>query len=505
MNMKRKLYYRRQFLLTKVPITLFPDWVCLQIDEYYLYAHPDLEVNRSADPQKSIIAVIGSIYDSAEPQKGNSDILKDITDCAHSLEGLVSWMKRYAGRYALLYKNEKDAVILSDAFGLREIYYCTKDNQIVCGSQPNLVAKFGNPEIKPTSNHKLLDFYRNHLKNSSWIGDETYYEGVKHLLPNHYLDINRREAYRYWPNGPIMHLDLDEAVSRICTFLRGIMRAMVHRHPVMMAVTAGMDSRTLLAASKGIQDKIYYFINNEGLGYSHPDISVPKKIFESIGVTFHVHDVPGDVYDEFRRIFLENVFLATERILPTIYNVYFKNHSDKVNIHGTGEIGRTRFGKEPSNLNSYRLAYKLEYKEGPYVIEKSEKILAELLPVARKFRINILSLFQWEQRKGNRSAAGNSESDIAIEEVDPFDSHLLIELFWGVDGRYTKFSKFGKNILFREMIRSMWPELLKWPINPPYTMRDKITWVLGEVGMLELLKELKYQVNYVKHLYKERL
>jgi len=500
--MDERLRFRRQFLLTKSPITPLADWKCLKVDEHYLYVHPDLEVNRVGGPKKSIV-LIGNIFDSAEPEKGNGDILKNILSNANGMEGFVSEIKQYAGRYALLYKSDKDALILQDALALREIYYCTKGNQIVCGSQPNLVVRFSNPEVKPTSDPDLLDFYRNHLKDSKWnpdykwIGDETYYEDIKHLLPNHYLDINRREALRYWPNEPIKRLNLDEAVSKGCKFLQGIMRAIVNRHQVMMAVTAGTDSRNLLAASRGIHDKIYYFINNESMGDNHPDISVPRKMFDSIGVPFHVHNVPKDVDDEFRRFFLSNTFFATERILPTIYNVYFKNHCEKTNILGVGEIGRTRFGKEPKKLSSYRMAYKLGYKEGRYVIRQCEKILADILPAARKFRINALTLLYWEHMLGNWGAVGNSESDIAIEEVNPFDSHLLYEVFLGVDDKYTKYYH---PVLFKEMIRTMWPELLEWPINPPHTMRSKVVWFLAKVGMFGLLKELKYQANYVRYL-----
>lgn len=168
--MNEKLRFRRQFLLTRAPISPFAEWECVKIDEYYLYAHPDLEVTQVTDLKKSIV-LIGDIYDSAEAEKKNVDIMKDILANANSLEGFVSWIKRYAGRYALLYKNNKDTVILQDALALREIYYCTKYNQIVCGSQPNLVAKFSNPEVMPTSDPDLLDFYRNHLKDSEWIGD----------------------------------------------------------------------------------------------------------------------------------------------------------------------------------------------------------------------------------------------------------------------------------------------------------------------------------------------
>lgn len=500
--MDEYLKFRRQFLLARASIPSLAHWTCLRIANYYLYTHPDLDVSRTEDTMKSVV-LIGSMFDADEPEKENADILKDIMANGNRVEDFVSGIKRYAGSYALLYRDNADFFIVQDALALREVYYCTLDNLIVCGSQPNLVAKFSNPEIRPTTDPDFLDYYRNHLKDPKWwIGDETYYESVKHLLPNHYFDINRRAVGRYWPDKPIKRLELDEAVSTSSAFLQGIMAAMAHRYPLMVAVTAGTDTRTVLAASRGIKDKVYYFVNNQGLGYDHPDVSVPRKIFQGIGVPFHVHDVPLDVNDEFRQTFLSNVFFASERILPSIYNVYFKKHADKVNILGIGEIGRTRFGKVPRNLNGYRMAYKLGYREGRYPVRQGEKILTELLPVAKEFALNVMTLLYWEHGLGNWGAIGNSESDIAIEEINPFDSHLLYEILLGVDDSYTQYHQ---PALFREMIRRMWPELLEWPINPPYTVRGKVASFLSEIGLFDLLKEFKYQMNYIRYLWKARI
>jgi hypothetical protein len=495
--MYQKLHFRRQFLLTIAPIIPPNDWQCLRIHQYYLYAHPDLEINQLADHVKTIV-LLGDIYDSEDPQKGNADILGDIMASTNSMEGFVAKIKRYAGTYAFLFKDDKDAIILNDARALKEIYYCTKNNQIVCGSQPNLVAKYSNPEIKPTSDPDLLDFYKHHLWDSRWIGDETYYDGIKHLLPNHYLNINRREAHRYWPNESIKRLNLDEAVTKSCSLLRGIMRSIVNRHPVMMAITSGTDSRTLLAASRGLHEKIYFFINNHNLGNKHPDIAVPRKILKRIGVPFYVHDVPKEVDDEFRKIFFNNTFLAAERILPSIYNVFFKNHGEKILILGVSEIGRTFYGKEPRNLNSYRMAYKLGYKNCLYLDKQCKQLLAEMLPIVKKFGMNFWDLLYWEQRLGNWGATRNSESAIAIEKVDPYNCRLLFEIFLGVDEKYRDY-RHTPCIFFREMIQSMWAELLAWPINPPYTVRDKISWVLEKTGFFQFLKELKYQVHYSKY------
>jgi len=504
--MYKNLIYRRQFLLTRSSMTIFPEWKHIQVAHYHLYAHPDLEINSIIEQQK-VIVLIGSIFDPHKPEDSNIVVLRTIHAKSDSIENLFKHIKCYAGRYALFYKNANDTIIFNDALSLREIFYCTGNNQIICSSQPNFIAAYASPEIKPRSECDFLEFYTSHSKDSrwnpiyKWIGDETYYDGIKHVLPNHYLDINKLEIKRYWPNEPIKPLDFNEAVSRSCIFLEGSLKAVANRHPMMMAVTAGTDSRTLLAASRDISDKIYYFINNQDLIKNHPDIEIPQKIFNSLCIPFNVHDVSNDMDDEFRRIFLNNTFFASDRILRTIYNVYFKKLSDRVNILGIGEIGRTRYGKVPKFLNSYALIYKLGYRKGRYAIAQGEKILSELLPVSKSYGVNILTLLYWEHTLGNWGATGNSESDIAMEEINPYDSHLLYELLLGVDAKYTKYRN---PILFKEMIHHMWPELMALPINPPCTIKDKVKKnLLVKAGLFEPFKQLKYKLNYLKWLFKQ--
>ncbi|MBP9009710.1 MAG: hypothetical protein WAP08_04870 [Smithellaceae bacterium] len=486
------LTFRRQFLLAKEKIKFFDNWNSLQIGSQYLYTHPDLDTIMFQDLEK-LIVLMGNIYNPKQPDATNHDILEIIHKNSNSITNLFCQVKRFAGAYAIIYKNSTDYIIFHDALGIREIYYCTSENLIICGSQPNLIADFSEPPIRVTDDPLFLDFFNNHLKNSSMISDNTYFKDVKHLLPNHYLDLNQGKASRYWPSAHIKKIDLDDAVQRICNYLQGIMNALVQRHQIMMAITAGIDSRTLLAASKYVKDKIYFFVNDENIGHNHPDIYIPCKIFRTIGEPFHVHDNSGNIDLEFRKIFLNNVFLASERMLPTIYNVYFKNHSNKVNILGTGEIGRTRFGKDPRWINGHYLAYKMKHHKSPYAVKQCEKILSELTPIAKMAGLNIMTIFQWEQNKGNRWVVGNSESDIAIEEIDPFDSHLLYEYFLGVDDMYTDYEN---PIIFKKIIHNMWPELLTWPVNPPYTIKDKMKNILKMLGIFKPLDRMKYGFSY---------
>jgi len=506
-NKYTDLYFRRQFLLTRVPQDILPSWKKLTVRSFFFYVHPDLEVCQITRSNRSIV-LLGGLFDAASPTKSNVDILEDLLTGSSSASDLLALCSRYSGRYALLYDAAAETILFNDALASREIYYCTDENQIVCGSQPNLVAMFAEPQIEARNDPTFLTFYRQHSRNNrwdptyKWIGDETFYDGIRHLLPNHYLDINSRLVYRYWPQNAPVHLSLSEAVHHACSFLQGSINAITYRYPVMMAVTAGTDSRTLLAASREKSSQIYYYVNDHGLGDHHPDIAVPRAIFKEVNLPFHVHQVAEEVDSEFRTIFLNNTFFASDRIMATIFNIYFKNHTTKVNMLGIGEIGRCRFGREPKHLNGFRLAYKLGYRNDRYAIDQGEKILAEIRPVGHSFGINVLTLFYWEHMLGNWGATGNSESDIAIEEYNPYNCHYLYTLLLGVD---EQFAQYDNPILFKEMIHAMWPELLTWPINPPSSLKSYRRSMLLKAGVFTWLKEAKYQFYFTLFRLKSKM
>jgi hypothetical protein len=492
---KDLLRYRRQFLLSRIAIASFSNWNRLSLAKgYVLYSHPDLEITFKEKSGVGI-ALLGYLFDPADPKKGNAEILNGLLEDSGTFEAFLESIKGYAGRYVFIYMNRDELHVMHDPLGLREVYYCASVNRIICGSQPNLIKKYADPAIDVTADPSIRDFYEKDMKKIRmgrlWVGDETYYEGIKHLLPNHYLKTRELRALRYWPRQNLEAVGLDEAVQRSCSFLRGTLLAASHRNDLMMAVTGGTDSRTLLAASREIRDRIYFFINKHRImDDNHPDIRIPATMFQRIQTPFHIHSVEGDVDDEFRNIFLNNTFLSQERLLPAIYNIYYKQHSHRMNILGVGEIGRTFYGEEPQELDGYFLARSLKYKNSVYAVAQCQQWLDRTRPFAQKFGVNIMTLLLWEQLLGNWGVVGNSESDIAIEEFDPYNCHYLYETMLGVDKKY---AKYGESILFREMIKNMWPELLEFPINPPKKKIDHIKRIFRRIGVYSIIKSLSYR------------
>jgi hypothetical protein len=352
--------------------------------------------------------------------------------------------------------------------------------------------RYSDPIFENTSDSERIDFIKNHLpyvrNGRLWVGDETIYEDIKHLMPNHYLDIHSCTVKRYWPNKKLEHFNFDEAVKLATDYLSGTLKAMTHRYRVMMAVTSGIDSRSLLAASKDVKDRVYYFINKHAhLSDESADIKIPKQIFKKINIPFHIHNVESSVNEEFRSIFFNNTWMAKDLVLPAIYNVYFMNHQDKVNLLGVGEIGREYYGNPPKDLDGYYLAWCLKYKKSSYAVKQCNKWLKETLDIAKNFNLEIMQLFLWEALLGNWGAVGNSESDIAIEEFDPYDSHYIYEIMLSV--------RKERGDIFKGMFLIMWPELLEFPFNPPDTIKDSFKECLTRMGIDKILKRMQYRLD----------
>jgi hypothetical protein len=442
------------------------------------------------------LTLLGYLFDPENYQASNLEILQRLLSKTTRFDSLVSSLKPYAGRYALFYQDHECLNLIQDALALREVYYCERENLVVCASQPNLLQYFSSPSIKPSCDPQLLDFVENHLprvrNGRLWVGDGTPFEGIKHLLPNHFLDLARLKSHRYWPNTPLDRVELDDAVHKCTAFLQGAMKAAAHRSPLMLAVTAGLDSRTLLAASKDIVTSVYLFINKHGeMNDGSTDIAIPREMLRRVGLPFNVHEVRGDVPEDFRRIFFDNAFYAREQLLPVIYEIYYSQHSTKVNVLGVGEVGRTKFFDEPRNLSPYYLAYMLHYRMCSYAVRECKSWLERSRPVARQYGLNLMTLFWWEMLIGNWGSVGNSESDIAIEEFDPYDSHFLYEVFLSVDAKYRTLRD---NVLFIQLIRHMWPQLLDVPVNPPEHMWDWCVWALHKLGIEKMARSTEFRM-----------
>ncbi len=470
-NLER-LIYRRQFLLG--PSCFLPNehWSDIQLLQgLYLSIHKDLPF-RSLSQGNISLTLIGIAIDASRPQYDETLILQHLFDSASEIDTLINCTKTIVGRWALILQNLRGTFLFSDPCGFRQIYYYFDGENVWCASQPELIRAIHNMPL--STDASLLQFYMDPAhtsQESSVVGSKTLYQNCLHLLPNHYLRLDALEPIRFYPIGPIKKKDRHEIVESSCRILSSVIIALAKRYDISLALTAGWDSRVLLAASRSVSRHISYFVYMPKLaGERHPDVWVPKEMAKKLGIKFDVKRAGNELPGWFISILSQSVTCA--RVLPKTHHIYHKLTSgeNRINVNGNGsEICRNFFDKycdyHVGDIDAGLLASRMfARKVLPDFVNQEINAWKRSFDPDTLDNINLLDFLYWEQRMGNWGGQFPAEQDIAVEEISPFNCRLLIESLLSSSRHLRSAPDY---IIYQDMIGKMWPEALSFPINPP--------------------------------------
>lgn len=467
-----RLLYRRQFVLATRSVNGLDGregWAELVLgDRLVLTVHPDLEMHHLSRGDFTLV-LLGYLFDPLRPELTNAECFRNLArggECPTFAE-VVQRTASLGGRWLLLYKNRGELKLFNDPFGSRQTFYHVNGAEKWCASQPHVIAQQLN--LPRSMDPDLLGFVSAPLfaeTENRWVGDGTLYEGITHLLPNHYLDLAAGSAVRYWPSRKFEHLPLEQAAVSISNLLKGLLASASRRQPLLLAVTAGWDSRVLLAVSRDWRSRIYYFTQQFGaMTDAHADLTTPARLLKRLGVKHHINRCPEDVDPAFKEMVYRNVStIQSETKIPLYYDFY-QHHSGSLNVSGNGsEIGRNYLRFPANPRNGEELADSFGRKEDPYATRCLQRWLEKTQPVADQCELDINDLFYWEQRwMGNWGASWNADLDIAIEEFMPFNCRAIMELFLSTD---KKCRRYKTPAIHRAIIVHCWPEALSEPFNP---------------------------------------
>ncbi|MCZ7551706.1 MAG: hypothetical protein M5U05_03830 [Anaerolineales bacterium] len=464
-----KLKFRRQFLLGPKEFKPTEDWNSLQINHNLIVSiHPELKTTSTISDKKSVI-IIGNIVDPLNPHLSISEIVNNIIANGACIEDVIQGTYALTGRWLLIYQDENDTGIFTDPCGFRTAYYVFSDDGFWCGSQPEIINSAKSLEVDDEILLNSFRFSTDRARNeSAWIGNRTIYRNCFHLMPNHYLKVSQVKQVRFYPIEKLPKINYSTIIDLTSTILQGTLEAIAGKQKVLQALTAGWDSRVLLAASRNYSNNIEYFIDRKGmLPEEHQDVWVPKSLAKKLGINLNIINSIEDPPDWFISILSKNVTGA--RILPksrTIYH-HLVNNETMININGNGsEICRNFFDKylqfQNNQINCEELALIIGYPNIQYVVDELRSWKNSLFSLGGE-KTNILDYLYWEQRLGNWGAQYPAEQDIAIEEFSPFNCRMLIETLM-IAPRETRAAP--HYTIYRDIICSMWPEALSIPINP---------------------------------------
>lgn len=483
------LRYRRQFVLGPAFADDAPGWTRLTVtDRARVTAHPDLETCQVSDGRKSI-TLLGYLLDPDHPEAGNEDIVRGLLTGLDSFHQVCERTARLGGRWALVVCDGRDTVVLHDAAGLRQVYYARPEagSPVVCASQAGLVAKtLGLPRDPDAL--AFMESRGNHVQGVYWMpGDTTLYgPRVRALLPNRYLDLTTGETHRYWPTGATT--TLEGTVDECARVLRGLTRAARNRRRLSVAMTAGWDSRLMLALSREVAAETYYFT----LTYPDDrpdarDLTVPTRLLGRLGLPLDVLRCPEAADPAFRDVCRLNADAVKDTYTGDTQLLHERYPADHLCVTGdVAEIAKCFYrlpAGETRAVTAHDLGAFTTMGDHPFVLAAFARWLDE----APRGGVDILDLFSWEQVAGRWQALIRSDNDIVYESFAALNCRYLLELLLSMPEARRRPPRYE---FFRELIGLLWADVLTVPINPrePLRARNVAGWALRKLGLYDLVR-----------------
>jgi len=468
--MESKLIYRRQFLLSSKAIRLFRGWNSTVVGGFYLYTHPDLEISHlQKEGFCANLSLVGYAIDPYEPDLSNLGILKRIISDCESFDCIVEYLHGLGGRFVLIVNTRKGVWIFHDPCGLRMVYYCRDRDGVYVGSDPNIIK-----EIVPLKEDDRIKKYYNSLYYKKdvehWIpAGCSLYENLKHLIPNHALDLSSLRQIRYWPKNKIKYKPIDVVAKQVSGLLKGLMVSAGKRFKLALPMTAGWDSRLLLSAVRENSDQIFYYtLKYRDLRAASADIKVPKKLLGLLGLNYSIIECNGGISQGFAEVYRKNSYLAHINDWGQIaYGMMGVYPEERVCVKGNcAEIGRCFYYKSGYHdkivTSAQIVALVPGWKELDFVCDCISDWFDDANQASVLTNVDILDLFYWEHRLGSWQAQSQLEWDIVQEVFTPFNNRLLLEMMLSVPKKY----RADPSYLYVKVMKMLWPEVLMVGVNP---------------------------------------
>lgn len=498
MDMQRYLYRRQYVLGPRCSDGLIRGRSIDLSDGYYLTAHEDLAVvDASAGTNRLLL--LGYILDPFRPALSDEEILRDIVCHVESLDDLLSGFCNKCGRYVVIAKIGNELMAFSDAAGMRQIFYSQDAfGSMWCGSQPHLIAQCLGVPVDETLKSDLARTTLFASEKYWYPGSVTLFDGIHHLLPNHYLDLKRKLTLRYWPTRTLRPVSVEECVIKSSELLAGIIESASLRFPnLAFAISSGLDSRILLAASRKNSQKIRYFTHLlNGGEKAEGSLTIPSAVCDSLGLRHLYVREEAEVDEDFEKIFISNVFTARR---PTMLNAYAiqkqlgPDDGDLTVIYGNcAEItkrDRSRYPKLPKCLITGKSITEMALlSHSRTALKEFEGWLASLRSLAQRCNLDVLDLLHWEHRVGSWAAMSFHEYEMTFEVLCPYSCRGYIELLLAVPFKYRTKPEY---LLQTLIARRLWPEVLRFPVNPSDSRaRKAIEDFLYRTNLYDVMKYL---------------
>ncbi|MEO8615845.1 MAG: hypothetical protein ABI600_11950, partial [Luteolibacter sp.] len=451
---------------------------------------PDLQLTHVEQEGKSL-TLLGFALDPDDPEAGNGEILRRLIVSTERCEDIFQVVETLGGRWVLIVHDGEQTIVLHDATAQRQVYFTRPGTGggMICASKPGVMAE----RLGFTMDASAVDFIQSRKLNDYeiyWMpGDTSLYAEIAALLPNHFLSLSDGSCHRFWPAQALPPMSYPQVLAECVRLLRGQIDSAQRRYPLAISMTAGWDSRLVLALHRQYTEGLYAFT----LVYPHlpcesRDVCVPKRLLGKLGIEHHLVPYPDTIDGAFKEIFRRNNISANSAYCADTQSLYAIYPGDRVCVTGdVAEIvkcyyGRRRPKAEP--VSALELAELGGLGKHPFALEAFGRWLEH----SGGPPIDLLDLFCWEQMAGRWQARVRAEYDMAQESFAPLNNRRLLRVMLTVDAGMRCGPDFR---LFGDLIEALWPDVLSEPINPPESVSRarRVLNILKKTGLPQMVPE----------------
>jgi len=414
---------RKQFTAARTPDHAFPSAEVAHVGPWIVHRSPDLPVHRlSLDGQAALV-------------------LGWPTHLGHRAELTRAELGELGGSWVAMTERE----VIPDPLGSYATVY-SPDGEVVASTTAMLA---GHRLVARESLNALLDLPRSR----NWYPfGLTPYVNAHRLLPNHVLDLVSWTTRRV--NTPRPALPVDDAITTIADNLRRNITTVGAQHPLMLGVTAGNETRMLLAGLRGVPDVYGYTFGT----VRSMDTVTGARLGRATGITHEIrpnaydpdvsarwfHDVGGIVTGQTMRN------AAGKELLP----------EDRAQIKGMGgEIGRGVYYRThtPAVDTAADLVTALFLPAHPDLSAAAQAWLDRLEPTDVP---DLLDSLYFDNRLGGWSAPQRHADTRVLMVSYPLNYASTIAAMRSLPLPVKRDRQMSPLV-----VRRLWPELLDIPIN----------------------------------------
>jgi hypothetical protein len=273
-----------QFYISESAECPFPAWTSRRYRTWYIHHHPVLREHDIMSGNGPAGLFLGYVIDDRFGLAEDGQALQMERNDEADLEKLEEFIYERGGRFiCLLTYGDRDYLFLDPAGNLACVY---DPLQRIIASTNTLIHCFATGKIPehdpPLGSLKANQFY------PAGLTDEAH---IHRLLPNHCLDMQSFTAQRHWPKAflaPFTESESRDALEAIARQVHFNVTSVAKKKQVYIGITAGKDSRMLLATCHDVKERVALYTFDYGDKRRSHDAGMGAKVARHAGLPHQV-------------------------------------------------------------------------------------------------------------------------------------------------------------------------------------------------------------------------